>query len=349
VGRPELVGTLPEFRNRGLVRAQFEVIHGWSAARGHLLQAITGIPYYYRLFGYEMALNLGGGRMGFSVHIPQLKEGESEPYHLRAAVETDIPFLEEVYNAGLRRQLVACQWDTDLWRYELLGKTYWDVNRREVRIIETAAGEPVGMLAHSPWLWGQIMAVNWYELKPGVSWTAVTPSVVRYLQECGKAYAERDQKEPFGAFYFNTGADHPVFQAITDRLPRTRNPYAWYLRVPDLPAFLKLIAPVLEQRLAGSIMVNHSGEVKISFYRDGIRLVFEAGALKSVEPWMPAPFGHSGDACFPGLTFLQLLFGYRSIDELSYAFADCWVDGDEARALLPILFPKQASDIWPVS
>src|SRR5688500_17562379 len=27
VGRPELVGTLPEFRNRGLVRLQFEEIH----------------------------------------------------------------------------------------------------------------------------------------------------------------------------------------------------------------------------------------------------------------------------------------------------------------------------------
>ena len=45
VGRPELVGTLPEYRNRGLVRAQFEEVHRWSAARGELVQGITGIPY----------------------------------------------------------------------------------------------------------------------------------------------------------------------------------------------------------------------------------------------------------------------------------------------------------------
>ena len=45
VGRPELVGTLPQYRGRGLVRAQFEVIHHWSANRGEKLQAITGIPY----------------------------------------------------------------------------------------------------------------------------------------------------------------------------------------------------------------------------------------------------------------------------------------------------------------
>jgi hypothetical protein len=68
VGRPELVGTALEYRNRGLVRAQFEVIHQWSRARGEILQGITGIPYYYRIFGYEMALSLGGGRAGFKMN-----------------------------------------------------------------------------------------------------------------------------------------------------------------------------------------------------------------------------------------------------------------------------------------
>src|SRR5512142_3454349 len=64
VGRPELVGTLPEYRNRGLVRQQFEVMHQWSAERGEKVLAITGIPYYYRIYGYEMGLELGGGRTG---------------------------------------------------------------------------------------------------------------------------------------------------------------------------------------------------------------------------------------------------------------------------------------------
>jgi len=45
VGRPELVGTLPEYRHRGLVRKQFDIIHQWSVENGDLLQAITGIPY----------------------------------------------------------------------------------------------------------------------------------------------------------------------------------------------------------------------------------------------------------------------------------------------------------------
>jgi hypothetical protein len=47
--------------------------------------------------------------------------------------------------------------------------------------------------------------------------------------------------------------------------------------------------------------------------------------------------------------FLQLLFGYRSFEELEYAFADCYADNNEATALLNILFPKQASNVWPVA
>ena len=83
VGRPELVGTAPAYRRRGLVRRQFEVLHQWSAERHERLQAITGIPWYYRQFGYEMALNLGGGRVGYRPHIPCLKDGETEPYRVR--------------------------------------------------------------------------------------------------------------------------------------------------------------------------------------------------------------------------------------------------------------------------
>ncbi len=63
VGRPELVGTLPEFRGKGLVRAQFDEIHKWCIERNMPVQAITGIPYFYRQFGYEMALDLVGAQV----------------------------------------------------------------------------------------------------------------------------------------------------------------------------------------------------------------------------------------------------------------------------------------------
>jgi hypothetical protein len=350
VGRPELVGTHPDYRKRGLVRAQFEIVHQWSAERGELLQAITGIPYYYRLFGYEMALNLSGGRAGYKPLVPKLKEGETESYHLRPATEGDLSFINNLYAHGCRRSLVSCRRDEAIWRYELLGRSKDNVNRSNLCVIETPQGEAVGFLAHPPFTWGAMMAATAYELMPGISWAAVTPSVIRYLQAIHDVLQpEVGEKEEFGAFGFWLGAEHPVYQVITDKLPRVREPYAWYLRVPDLPAFLRRIIPVLDDRLANSPMSGHTGELNISFYNSGLRLVFEAGQIKQIEGWNPTPQGHSGDAAFPGLTFLQLLFGYRSLDELHYAFVDSFAGNDIARALLNCLFPKQSSNVWAVS
>ena len=117
--------------------------------------------------------------------------------------------------------------------------------------------------------------------------------------------------------------------------------------IVDLPDFLWLIAPVLEQRLAESELVGHSAELKITFYRGGLRLVLDHGRIAAVEPWTPAP-REEVSARFPDLTFLQLLFGYRALEELEYAHADCGVNGD-VWALFQVLFPKRASNIWAVN
>ena len=102
-GRPELVGTLGDYRRRGLIRKQFEVIHKWSEERGEKIQAITGIAWYYRQFGYEMCVNLGGGRRAYEVHVPKLKEAQKEPYKIRPATVEDIPFLIKLSDQGAQR------------------------------------------------------------------------------------------------------------------------------------------------------------------------------------------------------------------------------------------------------
>lgn len=140
VGRPEMVGTHPDYRRLGLVRSQFDVIHRWSTERGHKMQAIAGIPHFYRRFGYEMALALGGGRGGYMEHGPKLREGEAEPYVIRPAMEADLPFVGQLYAQGTKRSLVACVRDEALWRYELLGRNGKSVNRSELCVVQTADG-----------------------------------------------------------------------------------------------------------------------------------------------------------------------------------------------------------------
>jgi len=148
VGRPELVGTHPDCRRRGLVRAQFEVLHQWSEGRGHKVQAITGIPWYYRQFGYDLALDLYGSRRGSIAGVPALKEDQSEPYVVRPAGASDLEFIAMVALHGDDRSLVSCRRDAAQWRHELDGQTLGNTQARQLCIIETAAGKAVGFLAH---------------------------------------------------------------------------------------------------------------------------------------------------------------------------------------------------------
>ncbi|MDQ3705647.1 MAG: GNAT family N-acetyltransferase [Chloroflexota bacterium] len=342
-GQPEIVSTDPTYRRRGLVRAQFNEVHRWSALRGEMVQGITGIPWYYRQFGYEMAINLGGARSGFRPHVPRLKDGEAEPYRFRRAAREDVPFILEMYQQATSRSMLASIRDEALWRYDIEGRSEKSDFRVELRVIETPEGEPVGALAHSWKLRASRLGSLLYEVKPGVSLLAVTDSVLRYLYATGEEYAKRDGEE-FEAFGFSLGEQHPVYDTIPERLPRIRKPYAWYIRVPDVPAFVKHITPALEKRLAGSPQSGYTGELKINFYRSGLLLKFQQGSI-SVGEWKPDRV-EEGDAAFPDLTFLQLLFGYRSLEELQHAFPDCSTNTATGSALLPILFPKRVSNVW---
>jgi len=238
--------------------------------------------------------------------------------------------------------------DEALWRYELNGKSEKNVNRWVWEIIERVEdNEAVGFMAH-PWFsWGVSVPAQMYELKPGISWLEVTPSVVRWLWELGRTVCESEKKSR-SAFTFALAGSHPVYEVFRDSLPRVREPYCWYLRVPDLPAFIHHIGPVLERRLSESLIPGFSGDVRISFYRSGLRLAFERGELTTAEPWTPDA-KNEGDISFPNLTFLQVLFGHRTLDELKRSYADCWWNNDRARVLVSTLFPKKPSQFLPIA
>lgn len=345
IAAPEVLRELGGgLRMRRATPADAEALGAFNA-RIHIL-------FYYRQFDYEMGLALSGGRSGFAPQVPRLKADEREPYAIRPATPDDIPFLTDLYNrVVVGRDLITCARTPDEWRYEIEGRSPENANAVAVRIIETAEGEAIGFLACPANLWtggpGNGQACLAYELERGISWLAVTPSVIRWLWAMGEVEAARMGKAN-ERFIFALGAEHPVYQAYADRLPLTRPTYAWYARVADLPGFLRHVGPALEARLARSPAPGHSAELKLSFYRRGLRLVLERGRLAAIEPWQPKPEDR-GSAGFPNLTFLQMLFGYRSLDELRQAYADCWTNGDETRALLMALFPKQASNLWGIN
>ena len=84
-GQVELVATDRAYEGRGLVRALMGWSHERSAARGHVLQVMIGIPYFYRLFGYEYAIDIPRAR--------ELTDAPAPVAGLRHATVDDLPAL----------------------------------------------------------------------------------------------------------------------------------------------------------------------------------------------------------------------------------------------------------------
>lgn len=353
-GRPELVATMPEYRNRGLIRAIFELIHARSTAHGDVAQGITGIPYYYRQFGYEFAAALEDDLTVYFPAIPALKPGAQEPYALREATADDIPQLTRLWERTAAGATVWNDISPDYWRWAMFGMSSEALERWRVYMIaETigtdgqTSGRPVGAIILSPGRRSAVITVFGPMVDTGTPLVRVTPSVLRGAQALAETTTPVRPETPSpGAITFRWGG--PALRGALGavRFLEEPHPYPWYMRVADVPRFVRQVVPALERRLADSAHAGYSGELTIDLYRGGLRLAFDNGKLTAVEDWSKPVWGEAM-AGYPPLVFLQALFGYRSLDELRDIYPDVWAEGD-APALLETLFPKRSSLLMPL-
>lgn len=349
VGRPEIVATDIDYRNRGLVRAVFELIHARSEAEGHMAQAITGIPYFYRQFDYEFAVDLDAQHMTHFAFISDAPEGMAEPFVLRDATMADIPFIQEVYNQSRARYPVSSVMPYEWWSYqiEMMHRIpvegFW-----LIKVIIDQEGVQRGYVILPAQRWRHSIPVFALDIAVGVNMQVVMPPVLRAIRSLAADMPAPTDALPADRISFRLPTTHPAYDVLGKLLAiGLQIPYAWYVRVPDLPRFLKHIAPVLERRLAGSPVAGYSGTLSLNFYRVGLQLEFANGRLVAVEPWRAPQWGEVDDAAFPPLVFLQLLFGRRGLDDLRYAFPDVWAK-NEIELVIKTLFPAKPSWVLPM-
>src|SRR3989442_4387525 len=130
----------------------------------------------------------------------------------------------------------------------------WNVVETEdnwhLQIIIDRARMPLGYLLTPIVRWGKYIEVFALEVRPEVNLQAVLPPILRALAAQGQQLKAKPGAEPLQEISFNLGVTHPVYDVLGSALPtRLVPPYAWYVRVPDVPRFLRHIAPVLERRL----------------------------------------------------------------------------------------------------
>lgn len=364
MGRPEMVATLPDYRNRGLVRAVFELLHARSEASGDLFQGITGIPYYYRQFGYEYAADLGSRYIIPIDRIPASAEGESEAYRLREAYPADIEQLVAISareSSVVRRRrpsepavpaLVSTPFPAEYVR--------WQVNYDDglfpeglytIFCILDREDQIVGCLRLQPTRFDGSITVDALMLAAGSSFAQVLPSLMRALPSKEAAvWRSKADMAPVSDVCFHITGSHPIYELLHKDLVRSsaQRPYAWYLRVPNPAHFLAAVRPVLEARLAASPLAGYNGELLINCFRTGLRLRFENGKLLAVEAWRSNDHDSQPKLEIPPLVFVQLLFGHRSLAQLQEHYPDISLDSG-IEALVQTLFPALPSSLLALS
>lgn len=348
-GRIEHVGTDPAYRRRGLIRAQLDVIHALSASKGELMQSITGIPWYYRQFGYEYAIDLSYGRV---VSAPQANRESKFQYCVRPLTESDHAFVRSVYDHNAQRQPFSVVRSDEHWAWEFSGRTTDSAVYKPWLIIADAAQSPVGYIHHfpllsttKPHLWH--LVVNQCAIDSGESYVNVVPDLPPGLSKYVRAQGNNGQVGEFaqpGEIVFMLGRDDPLYAGLQGSGRSSSWGNAWYIRIPDLAAYLRHLRPALEKHLLGTPAEGYTGALTLDFYQSGLRLDFERGKITDIENLNHREIGAS-DASFPCLTFLQLLGGRRTVDELKESYPDCTAT-PVAQALLTALFPPFTGNLW---
>lgn len=343
VWRVEMVSTHPDYRRKGLIQQQFDIIHELSnETENHFVDVIVGKPWFYRKFGYSMALRYWKSRLVSKNAVERFADKEDR-YVVEQASFESLSYFKNLFENMKNRYPVTCIREEKNWIYDLFSES----KSISISVLRNAEGSFVGAMSHASVLDEGFIRIFACEIDENISWLEAAPSIIKYLNSLGEALAQKDNTD-FKGFDFNLEDDHPIYKILYGVLEYnkpTEAPLAWYVRINNLEKFIRYIAPVLEDRLGKSIAVGYSGTLNIGLYdtERQLSLSFDKGKLVSVEN---NPFNRS-DAYFCNETLKQLIFGYKSVKDIEEYTPESLVN-NEARIVLDILFPKHESNILSI-
>lgn len=316
-GQVELVATDRAYEGRGLVRALMRWAHDRSAARGHVLQVMIGIPYFYRLFGYEYAIDIPP-----ALTVRSLPPGEGTPV-LRSARPADIPAMAALQDTAQNRFDVSMPHSAACWRWLLAheASASWVLEHAGTVIATGRTTPPYDdevLLAEA----AALDEAAARDLLRGVA--ALAPgSRLQVVHRAGSVAAA-------------------AWQEFVDHEPREQAEQ-YYVRVRDVAALLDRLRPLLWHRLTTAGMERAGRDLVIStfgvHYRipvlaDGLGEVVTGGAMQN-----PGAVGGAGVA--PD-HLPALLFGPHGIEGLARIRPDVYAAEEE---LFQALFPPLTADL----
>ena len=322
-GQVELVATARDHEGRGLVRALMNWAHARSADRGHIVQVMIGIPYFYRLFGYEYAIDIPP-----ALAVPAPPGGTGEPPsgarwgRLRPAGPGDLRALTELQDAAQAGFDVRMPHSPPRrrWLLEHDASTTWVLERagETVATARTRTGDDELLVAEAA-------AVD-------------TAAADELLRQAAALAPEVPLKVVQRAGTVTGNAWQELTVADPGRLAEQ-----YYVRIPDAAILLDRIRPVLWDRLVASGLDRSGEDVVLSTFRRHYRMPIEDDGLGPVETGgvMQAPGSVRGAGIAPD-QLAAVVFGAGLI-QCSRVRPDVYPGPDRER--FDVLFPPVTADL----
>lgn len=311
-GQVELVATDTAYEGRGLVRALMGWAHEESARRGHVVQEMVGIPYFYRLFGYEYAVAQPRARR--LTAVPGGAAGDV----VRPAETADIPALAALQADAQAVSDLAVPHPAARWRWLL-------AHEATRTLVVERAGRVVGS--------GRIT--------PGSGLVAeATAQDAAAVGDLFDAVARQSESGRVGVVERPGTTVHAVCEPLME--PGSDHAEQYYVRIPDAGVVLDALRPVLSARLAASGLERD--EVLVSTYRRRYRFPVRPDGLGPAEVGGPMqdPVDSGGAGVAPDW-LPALLFGPWGIEGLARLRPDVTAEGDPE--LFAALFPPVTADV----
>jgi predicted N-acetyltransferase YhbS len=315
-GQVELVATDPAYEGRGLVRALMGWAHARSRDRGHLLQVMIGIPFFYRQFGYAYAMPIPRWQ-----RLATVPSAPSD-VEVRRATLTDIPAKDALQ--------AEAQGGADVWMPHSPSCWRWLVERDgSEQWVAVRAGEVVGVArvvpgdeAEDPTLVAELAATD----------DDVAFAIVARAGAGGGAVAV--QRRP--------GSIPAALDTLLAPPEEPREEY--YGRVERLGPLLSHLAPVLLARLEAAGLGDRDHEVLLSSWRSHVRFAIGPSGFRLLAEGgqEQAPI-HQGGSGVPPDALAPLLLGPHGAVGLEERLPDCLLG--KQRELMAALFPPVTADL----
>jgi predicted N-acetyltransferase YhbS len=260
-GQVELIASDTAHEGRGLVRA----LMGWSAEeslrRGHLLQPMVGIPYFYRQFGYEYAIKMASWATVTSIPRPT-----DDDVTVRLAELGDSTALIDLHDAEQRLFDISMGHSPTSWNWILsrAGSLTWVAERdghivASARSLPDAEGAAVGELSARDADAALSLLAHLADGKPEL--------LVQYRPQ--------------------TLAGQAIADLVAGQLQPERDADWAYIRIPDLAALLNHLRPELQRRLDDADLAELPDRLLISTYRSSVVAELTDGQVGPFEPGGP--------------------------------------------------------------